>query len=293
MFSDITAPPLIQREAELIGTWVLDDDNWYIIAFDADGSGIYGFPGDMMSFEWRTLPDRHLLVYTDVMVESLTFTIVENTLILANRLDPDEIFAYSESPPFSHPAELVDTWHHEWDTESMLFNEDGTGMLYIDDIEAGILWRTIGDDFINLRLDVMGTTFEEIVHFTIDGNLLILDGIDIYYRSGTAPPTPETPLWPLPPDDDVEAEHAIELVDFWEWDVDAGYRLVFFHEGVGMRGFPGATEDFFWRTEGDDHLLIEAGHLFEESWTFTIEGDVLTITSRQVDGLTWSYIRME
>jgi len=87
-----------------------------------------------------------------------------------------------------------------------------------------------------------------------------------------------------------DLEHAPELVGTWEWDYDDSFAYVFYADGRGTRGFTGHAEEFEWRTEGDDHLIIGSGALAEH-WTFAISGDMLTIDSRQVAGMTFSYIR--
>jgi hypothetical protein len=88
-----------------------------------------------------------------------------------------------------------------------------------------------------------------------------------------------------------EGEHAEELVGTWEWDVDSSYTYTFNADGTGSRGFTFMSEDFEWMTMGDDHLVIEMGLVGVESWTFTISDGVLTIDSRQIAGMTYSYIR--
>ena len=97
---------------------------------------------------------------------------------------------------------------------------------------------------------------------------------------GLNDPIPEAPA----------AEHAQELIGAWEWDYDETYVLTFYADGSGTRGFTELIEEFEWRTEGGDHLLLDTG-LILESWTFTISDDVLTIDNRQIPGLEFSYIR--
>ena len=91
----------------------------------------------------------------------------------------------------------------------------------------------------------------------------------------------------LPALEQPDADHP--LVGTWAWDTDGSYVYNFLPDGTGTRGFPGAIESFVWETL-DDHLVIRLP-IMDESWTFVIEDDVLTIDSRQVPGLVWSYIR--
>ena len=78
------------------------------------------------------------------------------------------------------------------------------------------------------------------------------------------------------------------LIGTWAWDGGMSYLYVFNADGTGTRGFPGQIEDINWYAY-DDHLLMETS-VGLESWTFTIDGDVLTIDNRHAE-LVWSYIR--
>ena len=79
------------------------------------------------------------------------------------------------------------------------------------------------------------------------------------------------------------------LIGTWAWDMDSGFVYNFLADGSGTRGFPGAIDSFTWDVS-DDHLVMRLA-LMDESWTFTIDGNVLRIDSRQVPGMSWSYIR--
>ena len=91
----------------------------------------------------------------------------------------------------------------------------------------------------------------------------------------------------LPPLEQPDAGHP--LVGTWVWDEYDGFVYNFYPDGTGTRGFEGATESFVWEVL-DDHLVIRL-LIMDESWTFVIEDDVLTLDSRQVPGVTWSYVR--
>ena len=103
-----------------------------------------------------------------------------------------------------------------------------------------------------------------------------------------APPPDEAPPAPEPEALD-EA-----LIGAWVWEQVESYILVFEADGQGVRGYyPDDLESFTWRTyPSDDHLIITLGFI-QESWTYTIVGDVVTIDSRQVPGMTFSYVRWE
>ena len=88
-----------------------------------------------------------------------------------------------------------------------------------------------------------------------------------------------------------ELELLPELVGTWAWDEDSSYTYVFNADGTGTRGYSFLNEDFEWGVIGDDHLILDMGLIGVESWTFTIRDDVLRIDSRQVHGMSFSYIR--
>ena len=92
------------------------------------------------------------------------------------------------------------------------------------------------------------------------------------------------------------------LVGTWGWEDFAAWEYVFEANGEGTRGITGLeVETFLWRAEGN-HLMIDltSGPIFDnpnyityESWSYVINNNVLTITSRQADNLSFSYIRAE
>jgi len=86
------------------------------------------------------------------------------------------------------------------------------------------------------------------------------------------------------------------LIGTWAWDGDASYRYVFNSNERGTRGFPGFVENFAWSIPAPGQLNIYRDHaplgeVRNEQWNYSIAGNVLTMDSRQFDGLTFSYIR--
>lgn len=75
------------------------------------------------------------------------------------------------------------------------------------------------------------------------------------------------------------------LIGTWSWVADHSYLYIFFADGQGRRGFPGEMETFNWSTSGN---LLQIGI---EQWTFTITENTLTIVSRQVAGMAFSYLK--
>ncbi|MCL2865998.1 MAG: hypothetical protein FWE25_10710 [Lachnospiraceae bacterium] len=82
------------------------------------------------------------------------------------------------------------------------------------------------------------------------------------------------------------------LVGTWAWDEDDEYEYVFRADGTGTRGFGRSIARFEWFTRGD-YLVIDEFLWGAEIWSFSIVGDVLTISSEQIWGLRYSYIRTD
>ncbi|MCL2546891.1 MAG: hypothetical protein FWE06_06820 [Oscillospiraceae bacterium] len=167
---------------------------------------------------------------------------------------------------------LVGQW--SWDTQvSWLytFNADGTGTRGSAELET-FTWHTRGGNrlVLNHGAGLQDTEW----NYTIDGDSLNLtrrggqlESFD-YYRVGQS-----------------ESLHGV-----WLWDTSHAYRVEFNADGTGARGFPDEIESFDWFTAGDS-LAVDTGSGPHEHWRFVIDSDLLTIDSRQLAGLTYSYIR--
>ena len=80
-----------------------------------------------------------------------------------------------------------------------------------------------------------------------------------------------------------------DFIGIWDWDMGMDYEYEFFDDGTGIRGMPGLLEEFTWAlVDGELHLRIGG---MMELWVPAIDGDVLTITSLQIEGMSYSYIR--
>jgi len=86
-----------------------------------------------------------------------------------------------------------------------------------------------------------------------------------------------------------------DLVGRWAWDGGASFVYTFNADGTGSRGFPGVTETFSWSTSGSQLRInrdeTPRGEIRNERWDYTIDGNRLTIESRQERGTTYTYIR--
>ena len=129
----------------------------------------------------------------------------------------------------------------------------------------------------NLRMITIGSTDrDEIEHIWGYFNVVGADPIESV-----------APEFDIPDIDLTLAEE--DFIGIWDWDMGMDYEYEFFEDGTGIRGMPGVLEEFTW-TLVDGELHLRLGGMME-LWVPTIEGDVLTITSLQIEGMTYSYIR--
>lgn len=125
----------------------------------------------------------------------------------------------------------------------------------------------------------------------------------VYLTSpGPAMTTPVPIPAPVPTPAPVEettpgtADIAALLVGQWAWDFGPEFIYTFNANGTGTRGVEGIMENFNWSVVDGNNLLLEMDPAttvqiyMTESWTATIVDDVLTIESRQVQGMVFSYV---
>lgn len=187
-----------------------------------------------------------------------------------------------ESEPPEHP--LVGEWGSpEWYAFRYVFRANGRGSRHAIPGSGWTVraetftWRTEGDN--TLGILVAGQQREELWAFEIDGDMLNIAGRNLIGRysyirvvNGIVGP-------PIP----VSYEHS--LIGTWASDEDETSHYVFRADGVGVRA---PNQIFHWRTEGEDLLKIRRP-IEEESWTFAIEDNMLTIVSRQHQGLYYNF----
>lgn len=172
---------------------------------------------------------------------------------------------------------LVGTWN--WDDNALwqyTFNEDGTGVRGFLDERETFNWSIPNDGHVRMN---MGRGSSENWDYILDGDMLTLDSRQVpgltyhYVREGAT-----LPINPA-------------LVESWGWEDSALYEYVFNEDGTGRRGFPDEIETFTWTTPEAGHIRMDIAGGTREHWNYTIAGDRLTLTSRQVEGLTFTYIR--
>ena len=117
-----------------------------------------------------------------------------------------------------------------------------------------------------------------------------LDFVLASFSSLSDPPPPPVPTPPPPPPPEPVD---VAIVGSWVWDADDGYIYEFLADGSGRRGWYPDVESFSWSTiAADNHLTMHFG-LRQESWTYTIIDDVMTLDNRQNIGESYSYLRWE
>ena len=89
-----------------------------------------------------------------------------------------------------------------------------------------------------------------------------------------------------------DGERNPALIGTWAWNYSDSYEYVFEAGGRASRGFIGAEYFFAWSTTYDGVLIISWGPIYER-WLYTIDGNVLTISSLDTPGMEFSYIRVE
>ena len=82
------------------------------------------------------------------------------------------------------------------------------------------------------------------------------------------------------------------LIGVWGWTENEDWTFVFDSDGTGSRGDEAHTDYFVWAVNGRNVSMTIPEMV--EFWTFEISQDeILTISSRQIEGMTLSYIRLQ
>ena len=184
-----------------------------------------------------------------------------------------------------------------------IFNADGTGTRGLGVQAETFVWTIPGNGRVTINRDNPGTgeMRREQWNYSIDGNTLVLDSRQTdfnftFTRVGgvemetTAPPVANT-------NDVNDNENDLALtaeeqafVGAWSWPTLPAWQYNFSEDGTGTRGTPEEYEEFGWAAE--DGVLLIATSLMEEMWSYEIVDGLLTITSMQVEGMTYSYTRV-
>ena len=85
-----------------------------------------------------------------------------------------------------------------------------------------------------------------------------------------------------------EGDHP--LVGIWEWTSTDIYLYIFNADGSGSRGTAPVVQQFTWQVCDAGHLSMTLGRTTEH-WYKQIENNMLTIRSRQIASMQYSYNR--
>ncbi|MCL2839037.1 MAG: hypothetical protein FWE04_08285 [Oscillospiraceae bacterium] len=83
------------------------------------------------------------------------------------------------------------------------------------------------------------------------------------------------------------------LVGTWAWDGNGSWQYIFDGDGTGTRGIFPDIETFRWSIPEAGHITMNIRGGMREQWSYTIDGAVFTLDSRQVAGVTYSYVRID
>ena len=275
------------QDEALVGMWVWDEGEAYEYHFNADGTGTRGAEAlDMVEeFTWTTNNDELRMNITGGINERWTYVIADGVLTITSRQATDMEYSYIKVPEFTAPGAnhtLVGAWAwDEGEAYEYLFNANGTGRRGVEmtDETDEFVWVTEGNV---LWMHIDGDIVRERWTFVIANDVLTLTS-----RQGWgAFSYLSIPAFTAP-----GADHI--LVGTWAWDANAEYEYVLNADGTGTRGVAsaGLIDELLWVTV-DDGIWMNITDGMTERWTFVVENDVLTITSRQVPGMEWSYIRV-
>jgi len=88
--------------------------------------------------------------------------------------------------------------------------------------------------------------------------------------------------------------HTAELIGTWLWDDDELFTYTLHADGSGYALYDGDRTDFVWHTESGNHLLMHIEGLpIADSWTYSIENNILTLASRQLTDIIFTYTLVE
>jgi len=258
----------------------------WVVATDAEVAEVMGIGADLLlnldDDFWETVADSALV---DMMV-SEPFGSVSLQVII-ERL----VFPMTRITAADYVQRLATDFEQDLGLDARTYVVPGT--------------TTIGDyewDSVRIHVDMFGIsavlTYFVNVQDGFARAILItytdMDGVLDFVLSGFSslsepPPPPMATPTPPPPPEPVDTA----VVGSWVWDMDQSYIYEFLADGTGRRGWYPDVESFTWATiAADNHLTMHFGFR-QESWTYTIVGDVITLDSRTNIGETYSYIRWE
>jgi len=181
-----------------------------------------------------------------------------------------------DAPPTDHP--LIGTWAWSRNTEYVyVFESNGEGTRVAGPDINTFIWSVTDDG--GVTMDIQGALTAE-WSYEIDERLLTLSsrqerGLEyVFIKTGVAPAPQTGPL-----------------VGTWAWEYNDAWLFVFGDNGQGTRGIDPDIVSFEWWTTADGGVATHRGsHV--DLWSYTIDGEELTLVSRQEPGVEFTYIRV-
>ncbi|MCL2401214.1 MAG: hypothetical protein FWC90_01080 [Oscillospiraceae bacterium] len=169
---------------------------------------------------------------------------------------------------------LVGEWLFEGTADwTYIFNADGSGERGAVEIQT-FTWSVRNNDRIEFNF---GAGFQnQTWDYTITGDTLHMANRGgeresfNYFRIGNSTDLPGT----------------------WAWTDSEELQFIFNADGTGSHNFLGFDSAFEWFTARENLIIDNGPHEPNEHWHFDILVNTLTIESRQVAGLTLSYMRV-
>jgi len=310
--------------ADLVGAWTWDPvgiESDHFLYFSTIHTGFLFYKGGTMfdgrlgddhlvfvEFEWELLNHNNLYLHFDASGETFRYEIfIEDDVLTRVNLDTgDEDILYfnmtlAEFSDFLDSLtsavevsedDLVGVWTWEIGSEFLLFFDyDQTGIL-LDNTAGNMIiepftWELNGNViYSHFEANEGIVDRQEII--SLDGDVLTLLDLeyefefDLYF---TMTATEFIEYLDALEDEGSEAE--FDLPGTWQWESNHVFRLVFNEDGTGE--WIGMYDEFRWETSGDELTLIVFG--IPQRWHFEISGRNLIISSLDLDGLSYTYIR--
>jgi len=201
---------------------------------------------------------------------------------------------------------LIGTWDFEFEGVVLpgfkVLNADGTGHRGYLDIPGGwdrFVWWTDGDDHFRMNM-TSGAVFSDSNYINNESWTFTLVGDNLTLESRQQRGFVEH--WVRPPQQQAIAATS-PLIGTWDFDFEGEIFwdvMTLNADGTGIRWEGEAFEDRFdWWVDGSNvYFVMTSGSAFSnpaflnnENWSFTLVGDILTLTSRQVPGHVEVFIR--
>jgi len=311
--------------ADLVGAWTWDPvgiESDHFLYFSSLQTGFLFYRGGTMfdgmlgddhlvfvEFEWELLNHNNLYLTFNDSGEVFRYDIsIEDDLLTRINLDTgDEDVLYfnmtlaefsdfldSLNAPVISEEDLVGVWTWEIGSEFLLFFDyDQTGIL-LDNTAGNMIiepftWELNGN-VIYSQFEVNEGFVDRQEALSFDGSVLTLLDLDedlqfdLYFTMTVAE---FIDFLDELEGGGSESESEADLVGVWEWELGNEFRLVFNANGTGE--WVGLHNEFTWEVSGDELTMNILG--VPQRWSFEISGRELIISSLDLAGLSYTYIR--